>query len=131
MTWILAIVAVVAAVLFVPPLRRAVLTGPVSALYKKILPPLSQTEREALEAGTVWWDGDLFSGRPDWNKLLGFPVPRLTAEERAFIDGPVEELCAMLDDWEVTHELYDLPPRAWAFIRESGFLGIIIPKEYG
>jgi acyl-CoA dehydrogenase len=126
-----AIFAVGALLLNPSALRRAVLSRPLLELFRRVLPAVSQTEREALEAGTVWWDGDLFSGRPDWNKLLGFPPPRLTAEEQAFIDGPVEELCAMLDDWEVTHELYDLPPRAWALIRARGFLGMIIPKEYG
>src|SRR5512140_2345289 len=99
MTWILAIVAVVAAVLFVAPLRRAVLTGPVFALYKQILPPMSQTEKEALEAGTVWWDGELFSGKPDWAKLLAYPVPKLTAEEQSFVDNECEELCRIADEW--------------------------------
>jgi acyl-CoA dehydrogenase len=127
---ILATLFAISALLLNPSgLRRVVLSRPLLKLFRRLLPSVSQTEREALEAGTVWWDGDVFSGRPDWNKLLGFPAPRLTPEERAFIDGPVDELCAMLDDWEVTHELYDLPARAWAFIRERGFLGIIIPKE--
>ena len=82
-------------------------------------------------SGTVWWDGELFSGNPDWKKLLAYPKPALSAEERAFLDGPVEELCAMLDDWEITNELHDLPPRAWQFIKDAGFLGMIIPKQYG
>ena len=92
---------------------------------------MSQTEQEALEAGSVWWDADLFSGRPDWKKLLAYPAAKLTAEEQAFMDGPVEELCGMLDEWEINHERMDLPPEVWKFIRDKGFLGIIIPKSYG
>ncbi len=128
-TW--AVVALFAAFSIVRPLRRAAITGPVFALYKRILPQVSQTEQEALDAGSVWWDGDLFTGRPDWKKLLAFPQPALSAEERAFLDGPVEELCGMLDEWDITHHRMDLPPEAWTFIRERGFLGIIIPKAYG
>ena len=113
------------------PVRRALVARPLLGLFRRILPQVSQTEQEALEAGTVWWDGELFSGRPDWGKLLGYPKPALTADERAFLDGPVEELCAMVNDWEVSHELLDLPPQAWQFIRDKGFIGMIIPKEYG
>ncbi len=113
------------------PIRRALLGRPLLGVFRRILPAVSQTEQEALEAGTVWWDGELFSGRPDWKKLLAYPVPRLTAEERAFLDGPVEELCRVVDDWNVTHESYDLPPEAWRLIKDRGFLGMIIPKEYG
>jgi acyl-CoA dehydrogenase len=112
-------------------LRRTVLGAPLLTLFRRILPQVSQTEQEALDAGTVWWDGELFSGNPDWHKLLAYPKPTLTVEEQAFIDGPVEELCAMLDDWEITNELHDLPPRAWQFIKDHGFLGMIIPKEFG
>ena len=100
-------------------------------LVQKLLPAVSQTEQEALEAGTVWWDGELFSGKPNWKKLLAYPKPVLTAEEQAFLDGPTEQLCAMVDDWKITHELYDLPPEIWRFIGEKGFLGMIIPKHYG
>jgi acyl-CoA dehydrogenase len=123
--------ALVAVVLGLKPIRRAILSGPIFGIYKKMLPQMSDTEREALEAGTVWWDKDLFTGRPDWNKLLAFPTPKLTPEEQAFIDGPVETLCAMCDDFEVTHDRADLPPQAWDYIRRAGFLGIIIPKSYG
>ena len=122
----------VAALFFNPgPVRRALLSGPLLIVFRKILPPMSQTERDAIEAGTVWWDGELFGGNPDWKKLLAFPKPTLNAEERAFLDGPVEELCAMVRDWEITHELYDLPPHVWQFIKDKGFLGMIIPKQYG
>ena len=77
-----------------------------------MLPSMSETEREALEAGTVWWDGELFTGRPDWSKLLSAKAPQLTAEEQAFIDGPCEELCRMIDDWDITHRRADLPPKS-------------------
>lgn len=113
------------------PLRRLVFGMPLLSLFRRILPAVSQTEREALEAGTVWWDGELFSGRPDWNKLLAYPKPRLSAEEQAFIDGPLNELCEMLSDWEVTYEATDLPQPVWQFIKDQGFLGMIIPREYG
>lgn len=94
------------------------------------MPPISETEREALEAGTVWWDAELFSGRPDWNKLLSTPVPALTSEEQAFLNGPVQELCRMLEDWRINEELHDLPPEVWKFIKDKGFFGMIIPKKY-
>lgn len=123
----------IAAAVFVNPtrLRRERVSRPLLSVFRRILPQVSRTEQEALEAGTVWWEGELFSGNPDWNKLLGYPKPRLSEEERAFLDGPVEELCRMVNDWQVTHELCDLPPQAWQFIRENGFIGLIIPKEYG
>jgi acyl-CoA dehydrogenase len=122
---------IVAAILNVPLLRRKIITDQVLAVYRRILPDMSQTEKEAIDAGSVWWDGDLFSGKPDWDKLLATPAPRLSAEEQAFLDGPVEELCAMCDDWEITHERQDLPPRVWQFIKDRGFLGMIIPKKFG
>src|SRR6266568_3079518 len=92
---------------------------------------MSDTEREALEAGDVWWDADLFTGNPDWSKLLSYAPAVLTDEERAFLNGPVDELCAMLDDWKITFEWRDLPPDVWTFIRRRKFFGMIIPKEYG
>jgi acyl-CoA dehydrogenase len=113
------------------PVRRALLGRPLLRVFRWVLPALSQTEREAIEAGTVWWDAELFSGRPDWKKLLSYPKPVLSVEEQAFLDGPVETLCGMVDEWEVTHERSDLPPQAWQYIREQGFLGMIIPKQYG
>jgi acyl-CoA dehydrogenase len=114
-----------------PALRRRLLSDPVLALFRRILPDMSATEKEAIDAGTVWWDADLFSGRPDWERLLATPAPRLSAEEQAFVDGPVEEACAMADDWEVTHERYDLPPHLWQLLKDKGFFGMIIPKKYG
>ena len=131
MTTLWVVFIVVSALTLPTPLRRHLLGTPLLALFRKILPQVSQTEQEALDAGTVWWDGDLFSGRPDWNKLLAYPKPTLTLEERAFIDGPLEQLCAMLDDWQITHELHDLTPQVWQFIKDHGFFGMIIPKQYG
>lgn len=127
--WVLLIV--MAAITIPSPLRRALVGAPLLQVFRRILPAVSQTEQEALEAGTVWWDGELFSGRPDWKKLLAYPKPRLTAEEQAFIDGPLRELCEMLSDWEITHEMTDMPPQVWQFIKDHGFLGMIIPKAYG
>ncbi len=121
----------VALIANVKAIRMGFLTTPIFALYKKVLPQMSQTEQEALEAGTVWWDGDLFSGKPDWNKWLNVPKATLTAEEQAFVDGPTNELCSMIDEWKTTHELQDLEPHVWKFIKDNGFLGMIIPKEYG
>ena len=118
-------------ILNVPALRRMAISNHVLAIYRRILPDMSQTEKEAIDAGTVWWDADLFSGKPDWDKLLAVPAPRLSAEEQAFLDGPVEELCAMCDDWEISHERQDLPAHVWQFIKDKGFLGMIIPKQYG
>ncbi len=130
--WALAIAFVtVAAVLNIPVLRRKIISDRILAIYRRILPDMSQTEKEAIDAGTVWWDADLFSGKPDWNKLLATPAPRLSAEEQAFLDGPVEELCAMCNDWEITHERQDLPQQVWQFIKDKGFLGMIIPQQYG
>jgi acyl-CoA dehydrogenase len=125
------VVAVFALLSIVTPLRRAIATRPLFGIYKKVLPQVSQTEQEALDAGSIWWDADLFSGRPDWKKLLSYPQAKLSAEEKAFIDGPVDELCGMLDEWDITHNRMDLPPEVWKFIRDKGFLGIIIPKSYG
>jgi acyl-CoA dehydrogenase len=113
------------------PLRKALLTRPFMRAYLKLLPAMSQTEKEALEAGTVWWDGELFTGAPDWAKLLAARAPKLSAAEQAFIDGPCEELCRMLDDWNITHERADLAPEVWEFLKTRGFFAMIIPKKYG
>lgn len=129
--WIAIPVAALAALFVFPPLRRPLISNRLLPWFRAALPVMSQTERDALEAGTVWWEGELFSGRPDWNKLLAIPTPQLTAEEQAFIDGPAEELCRMLDDWRITEELHDLPPHVWQFIKDKRFFGMIIPKKYG
>src|ERR1700719_2409536 len=111
--------------------RRDYLTRPIFGLAKKELTAMSDTEREALEAGDVWWDAELFTGNPDWAKLLATPPAKLSAEEQAFLDGPVEELCEILDDWAITWELRDLPPQVWDFLKTRKFFAMIIPKEYG
>ncbi len=121
----------VAALVNLAPLRQRFLTGPALNAFRRVLPPMSRTEREAIEAGTVWWDGELFSGSPNWQSLLETPAPTLSDAERAFLAGPVEQLCAMLDDWEITHERQDLPAEVWEFLKQERFLGMIIPKEYG
>ena len=114
-----------------PDFRRRRITAPLLAMYQKITPQLSDTERVALEAGTVGFEGELFSGKPDWKQLLRQPVPQLSTEEKAFLDGPCEELCHMLNDWEITHELADLPPQVWEYLKKQKFFGMIIPHEYG
>jgi acyl-CoA dehydrogenase len=126
-----AVLALVVLALNAVPLRRRLVSDPVLNVFRKVLPPMSQTEREAIEAGTVWWDGDLFSGRPDWSKLLAVPAPKLSAEEQRFLDNECEELCTMVTDWETTHVYRDLPPHVWQFIKDRGFLGMIIPKQFG
>ena len=112
-------------------IRRDWITRPIFRWARKVLPALSATEREAIEAGDVWWDADLFSGDPDWQKLLATPPAKLSAEEQAFLDGPVEELCGMLDDWAITWDLGDLPPEVWDFLKAHKFFAMIIPKAYG
>ncbi|NNM69767.1 MAG: acyl-CoA dehydrogenase [Gallionella sp.] len=114
-----------------PWLRRAVISSAVLKLFRKVLPQISSTEQEAIDAGTVWWDGELFSGHPDWNKLRAFPKCGLSGEEQAFLDNEVQQLCAMLDDWDITHKRADLSPEVWQFIKDKGFFGMIIPKQYG
>ncbi|MCZ6671071.1 MAG: acyl-CoA dehydrogenase [Acidobacteria bacterium] len=126
-----AILAGSAAVLFgLPILRRHLVTRFLMRAVAPFLPRLGDTERIALEAGTVWWDRDLFSGDPDWRKLLDFQAKPLTEKERAFLEGPVEELCGMVDDWEVS-KTGDLGPEVWEFLKKHRFLGMIIPEEYG
>ena len=115
----------------VKPLRRLLISNRLFGLFRKVMPKLSSTEREALEAGTVWWDAELFSGKPRWRRLLKQPKPGLTERELEFIIGPVDELCLMLDDWEICDKHQDLPEAAWKFIRDNGFFSMIIPEEYG
>src|SRR5260370_11707921 len=112
-------------------LRRDFISKPIFRWAQQVLPTLSDTEREAIEAGDVWWDADLFTGNPDWSKLLGYAPAALTAEEQAFLNGQVDALCAMLDEWKISWELRDLPEEVWDFIKREKFFGMIIPKEYG
>jgi acyl-CoA dehydrogenase len=111
--------------------RREKFTKPLLAIYRRMLPSMSDTEREALEAGSVWWDGELFSGMPQWDRLISYPAPKLSEEEQAFLDGPCEELCQMLDDWDICHVRADMPKEVWDYIIEKRFFAMIIPKQYG
>ncbi len=125
------IVAVILIGFAITPLRRLLISDRLYGLFRKVLPTVSETEREALEAGTVWWDAEIFSGRPRWRKLLKVPAPSLTEKERAYLDGPVEELCRLTDDWEICETHRRLPDKVWDFIREHRMFGMIIPEEYG
>ena len=133
MAWSIVFVILLAllALLLLPPLRRLALTGPLFAVFKKIQPAMSATETDALEAGTVWWEGELFSGRPRWDTLLAYPQPTLTAEEQAFLDNECETLCQMCDDWSTAQIHHDLSPEAWQYVKDKGFLGMIVPRRYG
>lgn len=111
--------------------RRDRITRPIFNWASGIMPPISETERDAIDAGTVWWDGEIFTGNPDWDKLMAMPPAKLSGEEQAFMDGPVRELCAMVDDWKLTWKDRDLPKEVWDFMREKKFFGMIIPKKYG
>ena len=121
----------IAIVLVVPALRRPLLSKHALRWFRSVLPPMSATEKAAIDAGTTWWDAELFSGKPDWNQFLQIPASELTAEEKAYLDGPVETLCSMLDDWSINSSLNDLPDDVWRFLKEERFFGIIIPKHYG
>ncbi len=120
-----------AAALNIDSFRIERLSARAMKLFAKLLPAMSPTERTALDAGTVWWDGELFSGRPRWHRLLGIRNPELSPAEQEFLDGPVEKFCRMLDEWEITHELADLPAKAWSFLKDNKFFGMIIPESYG
>jgi len=124
-------VVLIALPLNLTPLRRALFAAPLLKLFKRVLPRISETEQVALDAGTVGFEGELFAGKPDWSKLLSQPKPQLSAEEQAFLDGPCEELCRMVDDWHITHEIADLPPEIWDYVKRKGFFAMIIPKRYG
>jgi acyl-CoA dehydrogenase len=125
-----ALIALPLIVAAVPPLRQALVTNRLFDWFRKVLPAMSDTEREALESGTTWWDAELFSGRPKWKKLMDAQRPSLSAEEQAFLDGPVDELCRMLDEWQVYND-QDLPSEVWEHLKKHRFFSMIIPKEYG
>ena len=118
-------------VVMIDSLRMIFITKPAYKTLANAMPSMSTTEREALDAGTSWWEKELFMGAPDWSKFNAYPYPTLSTEEQSFLDHEVEHLCQMLNDWDIHHQLKDLPPEAWTYIRENGFLGLIIPKEYG
>lgn len=115
----------------VSDIRQNSLSNPLLKRIRAVLPPMSDTERDAIEAGSVWWESELFRGAPDWGQLLHYKTPVLSDEEQAFLDGPVEQLCAMIDDWDITHNRMDLPEEMWSFLKQHGFFGMIIPKKYG
>jgi len=127
----LGILALVSLAFLMKPLRQKYISTPFFSMFKKMLPPLSDTEKEAIDAGTVWWDGQLFSGNPDWKSLIKIEKPGLSEEEQAFLDGPVVDLCRMSDAWKINHDWRVIPEHIINFVRENGFLGMIIPKEYG
>ena len=128
---LLLLIALFFVLLGIDGIRKKTFSAVILKYIRNALPPMSQTERDAVEAGTVWWDAELFQGKPDWNKLLSASKPQLSQDEQAFLDGPVEELCGMLDDWQINHELRDLTPETWDFIKKKGFFAMIIPKSYG
>ncbi|MEC9319531.1 MAG: acyl-CoA dehydrogenase, partial [Pseudomonadota bacterium] len=125
------ILAVILVPLNITSIRQSLLTKPILTAFRKVMPEMSDTERDALEAGTVWWEGEVFGGDPDWSKLHNIPKAELSAEEKAFLDGPCEEVCKMLDDWQVTHELTDMPEHVWQYLKDNKFFAMIIKKEYG
>lgn len=132
MTLAAILIVSVLALLFIPnPLRRQFVSRAYLGWVRHRLPTLSDTEKEALQSGDVYWDGQLFSGKPDWKRLLEMPQAKLSEEECQFLAGPTDVLCEMLDDWKITREYVDLPPEVWAYIKESGFFGLVIPKQYG
>ncbi|MBD2815862.1 acyl-CoA dehydrogenase [Xenorhabdus sp. Flor] len=129
--WLLLPLAIILFPLVFTPTRISLFSAPGLKAFRKVMPSMSSTEKEAIDAGTTWWEGDLFRGNPDWNKLHNYPKPQLTAEEQAFINGPVEEACRMANDFQISHELADLPPELWAYLKEHRFFAMIIKKEYG
>lgn len=127
--WAIYILAI--AVFAVSGIRQSLISRKALAVFKKVLPAMSQTEKEALDAGTVWWEAELFKGKPEWKNLHAIQTPKLSAEEQAFLDGPVNEVCAMVNDFQVTHELADLPPEVWQYLKDHKFFAMIIKKKYG
>lgn len=127
--WIL--LALVLVPLNVTAIRRGIIAKSLLGMYRKVMPEISETEKDAIDAGTTWFEGELFRGAPDWRKLHSIQKPELTAEEQAFLDGPVEEVCKMMDDWTATHELADMSPEVWQYLKDHKFFAMIIKKEYG
>ena len=127
--WLCYLLAV--AIFAVPTIRQTLISQKALSLFKTVLPAMSQTEKEALEAGTVWWEAELFKGKPEWKKLQNIADPKLSEAEQAFLDGPVNEVCEMVNDYQVTHELADLPPEVWQYLKDHKFFAMIIKKKYG
>ncbi|MEQ1672826.1 MAG: acyl-CoA dehydrogenase, partial [Hyphomicrobium sp.] len=131
LSWVAWLPVAALAALAVPSLRRQFVVAPAFAMVQKILPKVSDTEAQALDAGTVGFDAELFSGTPDWAKLQAIPPIQLTAEERAFLDGPTEELCKLINDWQIRHTNREIPEAVWDFAKTHGFLGMLISKDHG
>ena len=129
--WLLPPLAIILLPFNLPTIRQSLVSKSMLHTFQKVMPPMSRTEKEAIDAGTTWWEGDLFRGKPDWAKLHNYPQPHLTPDEQAFLDGPVEEACRMANDFQISHELADLPPELWAYLKEQRFFALIIKKEYG
>ncbi|MBE8567230.1 acyl-CoA dehydrogenase FadE [Vibrio sp. OPT20] len=127
--WLCYLLAI--AIFAVPAIRQTIISQKALSLFKKVLPAMSQTEKEALEAGTVWWEAELFKGKPEWKKLQNIADPKLSEAEQAFLDGPVNTVCEMVNDYQVTHELADLPPKVWQYLKDHKFFAMIIKKKYG
>ena len=127
--WLLFVI--IAIPLNIADIRKQYISSPLLAIFRGIMPEMSETEQEAIDAGTTWFEAELFRGTPDWKKLHNYPKPRLSAEEQAFLDGPVEEVCRMTDDWETTHELADLTPEVWQYLKDNKFFAMLIKKQYG
>ncbi|MFT5636918.1 MAG: acyl-CoA dehydrogenase, partial [Cognaticolwellia sp.] len=125
------IFVIIALPLNIADVRKQYISSPLLAIFRGIMPEMSKTEQEAIDAGTTWFEAELFRGTPDWKKLHNYPKPRLSAEEQAFLDGPVEEVCRMTDDWQTTHELADLTPEVWQYLKDNKFFAMIIKKQYG
>ncbi len=127
--WLCYLLAI--AIFAVPAIRQTIISQKALSLFKKVLPAMSQTEKEALEAGTVWWEAELFKGKPEWKKLQNIADPKLSEAEQEFLDGPVNTVCEMVNDYQVTHELADLPPEVWQYLKDHKFFAMIIKKKYG
>ncbi|MFQ3236655.1 MAG: acyl-CoA dehydrogenase, partial [Paraglaciecola sp.] len=122
---------IIALPLNIESIRKTYMTAPILELYKKIMPEMSSTEKDAIDAGTVWWDGEIFSGNPNWHALHRIPQARLTSQEREFLDGPVAKVCLMANDWDITHKRTDLSPEVWQYLKDNKFFAMIIKKQYG
>ena len=128
-SWLL--FGVIALPLNLDNIRLQFISMPLLTLFKKIMPQMSETEQQAIDAGTIWFEAELFRGNPNWSRLHNYPQPRLSAQEKTFLEGPVEAVCAMVDDWQTTHELADLSPEVWQFLKDNKFFAMIIKKQYG
>ena len=128
-SWLL--FGVIALPLNLDNIRLQFISMPLLTLFKKIMPQMSETEQQAIDAGTIWFEAELFRGNPNWSRLHNYPQPRLSAQEKTFLEGPVETVCAMVDDWQTTHELADLSPEVWQFLKDNKFFAMIIKKQYG